>query len=389
MKATAQIVFLLVSLPALLSAADLPFERVIPPAGKDALAPNLCSLGDHFALSWIERGSDGVSRLQMARWNGLDFDKKTLVAASDRMFANWADIPSVIEAPCGDLYAHWLDRISTQPYAYGVRIGRSTNGGKQWKSIGWLHDDTSATEHGFVSLIPDDDHLRAFWLDGRAMAQPDGRMALRTAVLEGDQVRDEQILDDNVCTCCPTSAVRTPVGPMVVYRDRSPREIRDTSFVLRNADWWSEPAPVKADHWLMPGCPVNGPSIAAHGSLVAVSRFTVIHHEAQVVLRWFNDGSVQAGREIVLDQNGPVGRCATVCTKDSIYTVWIGLEKDQTVLRLAEVSSTGTIMMRTTLCPIDGGPSSGMPRTLMSGGELWITWAGSNRIHLGRIQVVD
>ena len=104
------------------------------------------------------------------------------------MFTNWADIPSIIEAPSGDLYAHWLDRISSKTYAYGIRIERSTNRGISWKSLGWLHEDTSATEHGFVSLISEDHHVRAFWLDGRMMTNSTGSMMLRTAILKGDQI---------------------------------------------------------------------------------------------------------------------------------------------------------------------------------------------------------
>ena len=77
------------------------------------------------------------------------------------------------------------------------------------------------------------------------------------------------MLDDNVCTCCPTSAVPLTAGPIVVYRDRSQREIRD-SFILRTENKWTEPAHWK-DNWLMPGCPVNGASIATNGDLVAIS----------------------------------------------------------------------------------------------------------------------
>ena len=136
----------------------------------------------------------------------------------------------------------------------------------------------------------------------------------------------------------------------------------------------------------MPGCPVNGASVATTGNLVAVSRFTVIHKKAQVILRLFKEGQIKSGKEIVLDKNVPIGRCATVCTTDSIYTVWIGLEKNQTVLRLAQVSPTGEIKRKITLTSIDGNRSSGMPRVILSSGYLWVSWTDSNRIRLGRVK---
>ena len=376
---------LVLGLP-LMSADGLPFEMVKTPADNNSLAPNICSFGDHFALSWIERKSNGPARLHMASWNGLSFNKKHLVTQSKQMFANWADIPSIIEAPSGDLYAHWLNRISSKTYAYGIRIERSVNQGKSWSSLGWLHNDTSATEHGFVSLIPENHHVRAFWLDGRMMSKSKGKMMLRTAIIDGEKIINERVLDEDVCTCCPTSAVQLSDGPMVVYRDRSPKEIRDISFVLGKSRKWSEPATLKIDNWLMPGCPVNGASIDTFNNLIAVSRFTVIQNKAQVILRLFNEGQMKSGKEIVLDKDIPIGRCATVCTKDSIYTVWIGFEKNQAVLKLAQVSLDGKIKRKMTLTPIDGSRSSGMPRAIFSGGYLWVSWTDTNQVRIGRLK---
>ena len=370
----------------LIVSAASEFEILKSPAARNALAPNLCAFGNQFALSWIERNKDGAARLQMARWNGLKFDKKNLIAQSKEMFSNWADVPSLVEAPSGDLYAHWLNQIGTENYAYGVRIERSVDRGETWKSLGWLHNDASATEHGFVSLIPEGQHVRAFWLDGRMMSKPNGKMMLRSAILEGDKIKEELVLDDDVCTCCPTSAIQLSNGPIVVYRDRSPQEIRDISFVLGKDGNWSKPTTLQVDNWLMPGCPVNGASIATTGNLVAVSRFTVINNKAQVILRLFREGQNKSGKDIVLDKNAPIGRSTTVCTRDSIYTVWIGFDKNRSVLRMAKVSLAGEIKRNMILAPIDESRSSGIPRAIFINDSLWVSWTDSNQIKLGRLK---
>ena len=362
------------------------FEIVQTPTNKNSLAPNLCSFGNHFALSWIERNTDGEARLQMATWNGSEFDEIRLIAKSKGMFANWADIPSLVEAPSGDLYAHWLNRIGNETYAYGIQIERSIDHGKSWQSLGWLHNDTSATEHGFVSLIPENRHVRAFWLDGRQMKKPTGKMMLRTAILDGNEINSENMLDDDVCTCCPTGAIQLPGGSAVVYRDRLPQEIRDISLVHLKNDAWSKPSRIQKDNWVMPGCPVNGPSIATNGNIIAVSRFTVIKNKAKIILRLFKDGQAESGKEIILDENIPVGRCTTVCSKDAVYNIWIGVDKKQTVLRMAEVSLSGKIKRKITLVPIDKDRSSGMPRAIFSNNYLWVSWTGSNQVRLGRLK---
>ena len=362
------------------------FEIVKTPTNKNSLAPNLCSFGNHFALSWIERNKDGEAKLQMATWNGSEFDEIRLIAKSKEMFANWADIPSLVKAPSGDLYAHWLNRIGNETYAYGIQIERSIDHGKSWQSLGWLHNDTSATEHGFVSLIPENRHVRAFWLDGRQMKKPTGKMMLRTAILDGNKIKSENMLDDDVCTCCPTGAIQLPSGSAVVYRDRLPQEIRDISLVHLKNDGWSKPSRIQKDNWVMPGCPVNGPSIATNGNIIAVSRFTVIKNKAKIILKLFKDGQVKSGKEIILDENVPVGRCVTVCSKDSVYNIWIGVDKNQSVLRMAEVSLFGKIKRKMTLVPIDEDRSSGMPRAIFSNNYLWVSWTGSNQVRLGRLK---
>ena len=362
------------------------FEIVKTPTNKNSLAPNLCSFGNHFALSWIERNTDGEARLQMATWNGSEFDEIRLIAKSKGMFANWADIPSLVEAPSGDLYAHWLNRIGNETYAYGIQIERSIDHGKSWQSLGWLHNDTSATEHGFVSLIPENRHVRAFWLDGRQMKKPTGKMMLRTAILDGNEINSENMLDDDVCTCCPTGAIQLPSGSAVVYRDRLPQEIRDISLVHLKIDAWSKPSRIQKDNWVMPGCPVNGPSIATNGNIIAVSRFTVIKNKAKIILKLFKDGQVKSGKEIILDENVPVGRCVTVCSKDSVYNIWIGVDKNQSVLRMAEVSLFGKIKRKMTLVPIDEDRSSGMPRAIFINNYLWVSWTDSNQVRLGRLK---
>ena len=362
------------------------FEIVQTPTNKNSLAPNLCSFGNHFVLSWIERNTDGEARLQMATWNGSEFDEIRLIAKSKGMFANWADIPSLVEAPSGDLYAHWLNRISNETYAYGIQIERSIDHGKSWQSLGWLHNDTSATEHGFVSLIPENRHVRAFWLDGRQMKKPTGKMMLRTAILDANEIKSENMLDDDVCTCCPTGAIQLPSGSAVVYRDRLPQEIRDISLVHLKNNAWSKPSRIEKDNWVMPGCPVNGPSIATNGNIIAVSRFTVIKNKAKIILRLFKDGQTESGKEIILDENIPVGRCTTVCSKDAVYNIWIGVDKKQTVLRMAEVSLSGKIKRKITLVPIDKDRSSGMPRAIFSNNYLWVSWTGSNQVRLGRLK---
>ncbi|NOX99108.1 MAG: hypothetical protein GXP30_05140 [Verrucomicrobia bacterium] len=370
-----------------LCAQQAALERVDVPASSHSLAPNLSFNGEHFILSWIEREAGSIARLRTASWNGSAFDAPRTVASSRKMFANWADIPVVVEAPSGDLYASWLEKISGKDFAYGIRLMRSTDKGVDWKQIGWLHQDESPTEHGFVSFVAEGQQLRAFWLDGREMVKEGGRMMLRTAVLDGDKIKGEHIVDDDVCTCCPTSAAKFPSGSIVAYRDRSAKEIRDISIARKIGAEWSQWSVIPPDNWFMPGCPVNGPSVAVQGELVATTRFTVFNGKPQVILNLSNKDATDYGREVVLDDAGPIGRCITVIAKGAIYVLWIADGGKGATLQLAKVNWNGEIKSKTALVKIEGARSSGMPRAVFSDGYLWVTWTDAGRVKLGRVKV--
>jgi hypothetical protein len=137
----------------------------------------------------------------------------------------------------------------------------------------------------------------------------------------------------------------------------------------------------------MPGCPVNGPSISNSGDLIAISRYTVIDGKSKVILRILGKEKLKSGKEIILDKDSPIGRCATVCSENTIFTTWIGLDEKQAVLQFAEVSHEGKIIRRSTLSKVDANRSSGMPRIILSGNYLWVCWVDSNRILVGRLNV--
>jgi hypothetical protein len=121
--------------------------------------------------------------------------------------------------------------------------------------------------------------------------------------------------------------------------------------------------------------------------LFQVGRSTIANNKAQVILRLSKTDKPKSGCDIVLDANNPTGRCATVCTQDAVSTIWIGNTGKQTALQLAQVSHNGKLIRKTTLAPINGGRSSGMPRAVISGGYLWVTWTDKNRVRLGRTKI--
>ncbi len=358
---------------------------VDPPAGPGSMAPSLALAGAHggedVVLTWLEplgpvKEPTG-HRLLFSRLSGGRWSPPSVVAAGPGFFANWADFPAAAQAPDGSLTAHWLAKTGDDTYAYGISMARSTDGGATWKPTGLLHDDNVPAEHGFVSWIPDGKALRAVWLDGRETPKG-GAMTLRTAVLEGGAPRNAEILDDRVCDCCQTDVAMAAGGPVVAYRDRSADEVRDIHVRRRTAKGWSQPVRIGSDGWKIPGCPVNGPAIAARGQQVVVAWFTAAPPSPRVQVAFSRDGGATFGKPVLVDGGKPLGRVDLALDQngDALVT-WLALDGQGAAVqlrRLAPPETARTAEPPTTIAVTSAGRSGGVPRLLASGGNLYVAW---------------
>ncbi|RMH17645.1 MAG: exo-alpha-sialidase, partial [Acidobacteria bacterium] len=310
-------------------------QRLDPPAGPGAMAPNLHAGAGGVYLSWIEP-VDGGHRLRVSRLEGRTWSEPADVARGTTFFANWADVPGVVEAEDGALYAHWLEKLGPGTYAYGVQLARSADGGRTWEGLGLLHDDASETEHGFVSWQPLDDGVQAAWLDGRATADG-GAMQLRATTVSAGGPQPSTVVAPSVCDCCPTAMARTAGGPIVAFRGRTEGEIRDVAVARAAGGAWSAPLEVHDDGWRIAGCPVNGPSIDADGERVAIAWFTAAGARARVQAAFSDDGGATFGPPILLDADKPLGRVGLVLDGDAAWVLWLATRDGRGELRLQRI----------------------------------------------------
>ena len=362
------------------------FASCPTPAAAGSLGPNLYAAADgRVFLSWIERLPDGRSALRYAVREGDGWSAPQVVAEGSDWFLNWADFPSFIALPDGQLAAHWLVKNPSSPHAYDVRIALSADGGEHWSEPFAPHRDGTATEHGFVSLFATEDgQLAAAWLDGRntqpesgAHGHAGGEMTLRYAAIGRDlRLRDEVQLDARVCDCCQTSAALTAEGPLVVYRDRSPLEERDIAVVRRRDGRWEEPRALPADQWRIEGCPVNGPAVAAHGRRVAVAWFTAANDVTRVKLAFSTDAGSSFGDPVTVDDGNPQGRADVVLLDDGSAVVsWVESSPDGSSLRVRRIRPDGLPGPATTVVPADGKLGNGFPQLARDGeGQLLLAW---------------
>ena len=382
-------------------AASLPVPPAQPtemtsPAGGGSGEPFLVTAaGGGVWLSWLER-MDTVHALRVARLEGDAWSEPHTIASSSSFFVNWADFPSVFEGADGRLVAHWLARSGTGRYAYDVMTAVSADGGASWTQPVRPHRDGTESEHGFVSLFPmAGGSAGAVWLDGRqtagghdATATGNGAassghdaaanraMSLRFTTLTADGTTGEDVLiDERVCDCCQTDVAATEDGAVLVYRDRSTEEVRDIAVRRLVNGTWSEAAPVHADGWVIPGCPVNGPSVSARGRSVVVAWFTAARDTAKVSVAFSADGGERFGPPIRLDEGDPVGRVDVLLLEDGMALVsWLERTTDGAQVRARLVSTGGAMSEPTTIASSSAERASGFPRMALDGDHVVFAW---------------
>jgi hypothetical protein len=372
------------------------------PAEGDSREPDLYATHDgRVILNWVEKVTDKRYALRFAILDENGWSEAQTASQGENWFINWADFPSLIALRNGTLAAHWLSKSASATYAYDVNILQSKDRGKNWTKPIVPHRDNTLTEHGFVSLIPlSDGRLGAVWLDGRNMknmkesdehAPAPESMTLRYAAIDGDgKLSDERELDERVCECCQTSAAITNNGPIAVYRDRSPGEVRDIYIVRQVNGSWTKPQPIFADNWQINGCPVNGPAVAADGARVVVAWFTGVDGTPHVKIAFSQDAGAKFSQPIQVDDGETVGRVDTLLLQDgSALICWLAGTADGGAIKVRRVRQDGTVGPSAVLARTDISRSSGFPRMARLGDQVHFAWTEFGKPSHVRTAVTD
>lgn len=353
------------------------------PAGTGSRYPHLAGGNGQIAMSWLQALPDGGFALQHARWVDGAWGPAATVASGDDWFVNWADFPSVVPVNATTWAAHWLQQKPGSVYSYDVRIALSGDGGANWTAPMSPHDDGTPTEHGFVTLIAAGDAMQAVWLDGRHTGGGHdhdggaaGAMTVRSAIIgsDGRRVGNDVELDARACDCCQTDAALTAEGPVVVYRDRSDREVRDIAVVRYSGGRWSEPVHVHDDGWEIDACPVNGPAVDARGQAVAVAWFTA-PDVPRVRLAFSQDAGRTFGPPVEVASGDIAGRVDVVLLGDGHAIVsWLQPSADGAEIRAQPFDRDGPAGPPVVIASSSVQRASGFPQMVRAGGGLLFAW---------------
>ncbi|MGH7502409.1 MAG: sialidase family protein [Longimicrobiales bacterium] len=360
-------------------------EMIDSPAGPGSGEPFLSPAADGVWLSWLE-AVDSAYEFRVSLRSGDAWSPPRTVARSASFFVNWADFPSILELPDGRIAAHWLGRSGAGRYAYDVVVALSRDDGATWSDEVRPHADGTQTEHGFATLfVMPDGEMGAVWLDGRETAgnahdgsehSMNSAMTLRYTTFSAAGVpAADELVDGRTCDCCQTDVAVTADGPVLVYRDRSDTEVRDIAVTRHVNGSWTEPVPVHEDGWVIPGCPVNGPSAAARERELVVAWFTAAQDTARVRVAFSSDAGATFGAPLRIDDGDPVGRADVLMLDDGQALVsWLERTDDGAEVRVRLVAPDGAMGSSTTVAASSAERASGFPRMALAGDRIVFAW---------------
>jgi hypothetical protein len=370
------------------------------PSSAGSAQPDLAATADgRLLLSWISSVEGRRNALQFVAMSedGHWQSAPRTIVVGDSLMANWANTPHIAQTADGALWVQFMQKMG-EGHAGNVALSRSVDGGFNWASPIAVNDDGVEAEHGFAALWPASrDTIGVAWLDGRDNVEGDmhhddgagmkhgghdmhaeGRTALRAAVFDMNLQRSgEAVVDAKTCDCCQTAIAATDRGPLLVYRDRSDKEIRDIAAVRYDGKAWGKPVAVHADGWKMTGCPVNGPAVAADGNAALVAWYTEAGGTPSVRIARSEDAGDSFGAPVAIDEGEQVqGRVALALDARQAWILWIREDAAGQSLWLSRrTPDLKREYQRLEVAKLQGrGRGTGFPKIALRGSEGYAVW---------------
>src|SRR5512143_3232957 len=281
------------------------------PSVAGAIQPNWAVAADGSALlSWVEPTKGGGYTLRYAVRRGAAWSETRTIATGRPFWRHPAEVPGMVSLSDGTLLAQWVEKGKESSDEETIYVSSSSDGMK-WTTPRIAHHDHSPVQHGLVSMAasgPKEASL--FWL--QALKGEDAPVSLMRTVVgaDGKEIKEEE-LDNDTCSCCPTSTVKTAKGLLVAYRDHTPKDIRNIAVLRFENGRWSDSKIINPDKWEINACPVNAASAAAKDNRVAISWYTEADDSPRVQLVFSSDAGTTFTKPVKVSTGDTLGYAST------------------------------------------------------------------------------
>lgn len=335
-------------------------------------------------LAWIEPSGQSFNLRYSIRKNNAWSDPVT-IAAGRLFWRHPAEVPGMVALPGGSLLAYWVERDAKNTDAEYIYVSSSKDG-KSWTTPTMANKDKHPVQHGLASMVASgQNEASLIWL--QALKGEDDPASLMRSIIGADgKASKEEELDNDTCTCCPTSAVRTAKGILTAYRDHTSKDIRDIAVMRFEGGKWTASKILYADKWEINACPVNAAAAAAKDHRVAVAWYTEADDKPRVQLSFSSDAGATFTKPVQTSVGDTTGYASVALEEDGGAIVsWLEEGDKDTSVAVRYVSASGVLGPVSKIAQGDR-QKLGYPKLVHAGAETWIAWGDpAGPIHTARL----
>jgi hypothetical protein len=351
--------------------------------GRANATPSIAALGDIVAVAWGATTSGSSWRgavtdvfVAVSRDGGRRFGTPRRVndVAGDASLGG-EQPPRVALVPgAGPEPSIVVVWTAKKPEGTRILVARSDDGGSSFGRTSAIAGGEAAGNRGWQSIAGDrDGQVVAVWLDhrethgdthkgghdhsGSGAAKSDGVARAQLSKLyfsrlgSGTNRDDSQAIAAGVCYCCKTAVTTGSDGSVyAAWRHVYPGNVRDIAFTASRdgGRTFSAPLRVSDDHWVLDGCPENGPGMAVDSQdRVHVVWPTLVSGstpDVEPTLELFyavsNDGRTFAPRQRIPVEGVPRHAQIAAARDDSLILVWEEQTSDTRRIVMARAGGT-------------------------------------------------
>jgi len=259
-------------------------------AGRTNATPSIAAMNQHVAVAWGATLPTGGTDVYAAvsRDGGRTFRSPVRVNDVDGNASLGLEQPPRISIVAHPGHDPSIVVVWTAKSKDGTRllVARSDDGGAFTHAVPVVASEAVGNRGWLSTTVDRNGRVIALWLDHRDMAptagamsheghahadpatpKPDGaaRAQLSKVYAGAIDAPVAQAITGGVCYCCKTALTTGPDGSIyAAWRHVYPGNIRDIAFAVSRdgARTFSAPSRVSDDHWMLDGCPENGPALA-------------------------------------------------------------------------------------------------------------------------------
>ncbi len=235
-------------------------------------------------ISWAEVDSAGSKHFYFANWNeeSQQFIPVLTIPIASNTSIHEEGMPKIAVKGDGTLLAIYETSVPSEKSRFGlsdIQYVMSFDKGRTWTRHQSIQpDDLHTGSRSFGNMIRlDDGEVGLAWLDTDADTANRGRPVKFARTNGSEGFGNAILIKPSACQCCRTALSSDGRGNVrVVFRDLLSGSVRDIS-VSSSADngrTFSKAVSFSNDHWVIDGCPHNGPSVVSKNERMYAAWFT-------------------------------------------------------------------------------------------------------------------